>query len=117
MTLRRAVDFFDGEPEWGPYTENGTQYPGLVYSKVNIPLAIDASGISGALSPSFRARTDVIKARTSRGRCCRGAQMRRVSGEREWKPRDSVTVSLVTLSFVCDSRSPTGGILMSRGFG
>ncbi len=35
------------------YTENGTQYPGPVYSKVNTPLAIDASGISGAVSPSF----------------------------------------------------------------
>ena len=35
----------------GTYTENGTQYPGLVYSEVNTPLAIDASGISGAVSP------------------------------------------------------------------
>ena len=32
-------------------TENGTQFPGLVYSEVNTPLAIDASGISGAVSP------------------------------------------------------------------
>jgi hypothetical protein len=32
----------------GPYTENGTQYPGLVYSEVNTPLTINASGISAA---------------------------------------------------------------------
>ena len=37
----------------GTYTEHGTQYPGLVYSEVNTPLAIDASGISGAVLPSF----------------------------------------------------------------
>ena len=37
----------------GTYTENGTQYPGLVYSEVNTPLAIDARGISGAVWPSF----------------------------------------------------------------
>ena len=37
------------EPERGAlYTENGTQYPGQVYSEVNTPLAIDASGISTA---------------------------------------------------------------------
>ena len=36
------------EPERGPaLTENGTQYPGPVYSEVNTPLTIDASGISG----------------------------------------------------------------------
>ena len=28
-----------------PYTENGTKYPGLVYSEVNTLLTIDASGI------------------------------------------------------------------------
>jgi hypothetical protein len=28
-------------------TENGTQYPGLVYSELNTPLTIDASGIFG----------------------------------------------------------------------
>ena len=33
----------------GTYTENGTQYLGLAYIEVNTPLAIDASGISGAL--------------------------------------------------------------------
>ena len=48
----------EGKPRSGgtgavPYTENGTQYPGPVYSKVNTPFTIDASGISGALSPSF----------------------------------------------------------------
>jgi hypothetical protein len=48
---------FQGNPLWatgaGPYTENGTQYPGLVYSEVSTLLTIDASGISGAVSPSF----------------------------------------------------------------
>ena len=38
----------------GPHTENGTQYPSLVYSEVNTLLTIDASGISGAVSPSFQ---------------------------------------------------------------
>ena len=37
--------------EAGSYTENGTQYPGPVYSEINTPLAIDASGISGAVLP------------------------------------------------------------------
>ena len=32
----------------GPYTENGTQYPGQLYSEVNTTLTIDASEISGA---------------------------------------------------------------------
>ena len=31
--------------EAGSYTESGTQYPGPVYSGINTPLAIDASGI------------------------------------------------------------------------
>ena len=35
----------------GAYTENGTQYAALVYSEVNTHLTIDASGISGALTP------------------------------------------------------------------
>ena len=43
-----------GGPGAGAYTENGTQYPGLVYSEVNTLLTIDASGISGAVSPSCR---------------------------------------------------------------
>ena len=44
------------EPERGPaLTEIGTQYPGLVYSEVNTPLTIDASGIS---NPPNRPRDD-----------------------------------------------------------
>ncbi len=42
-----------GETGAGTYTEHGTQYPGLVYSEVNTLLAIDASGISGAVLASF----------------------------------------------------------------
>ena len=34
-----------GKTGAGPYTENGTQCPGLVYSEVNTLLIIDASGI------------------------------------------------------------------------
>jgi hypothetical protein len=74
----------------GTYTENGTQYPGLGYSEVNTPLAIDASGISGpvfAFVPRIKTgqslfqlrslgpETGAISARTFRRRCCRGVQI------------------------------------------
>ena len=42
-----------GQPERDLHTENGTQYPSVVYSEVNTLLTIDASGIYGAVSPSF----------------------------------------------------------------
>src|SRR6476620_1649279 len=40
-----------GKPERG-YTENGTRNTQLAYSEVNTTVAFDASGISGAVSPS-----------------------------------------------------------------
>ena len=46
----RRIDFFDLGAGVGPYTENGTQYPSLVYSEVSTILTIDASGIAGAVS-------------------------------------------------------------------
>ena len=51
----RSILFSIGKPRSGRnrsggalYTENGTQYPGQVYSEINTPLTIDASGISTA---------------------------------------------------------------------
>jgi hypothetical protein len=40
-----------GETGAGADTKNGTQYPVQAYSEINTHLAIDASGISGALLP------------------------------------------------------------------
>jgi hypothetical protein len=43
----RSGETGSGAQPYQPYTENGTQYPGLVYSEVNTILTIDASGICG----------------------------------------------------------------------
>jgi hypothetical protein len=43
----RSGETGSGAQPYQPYTENGTQYPGLVYSEVNTFLTIDASGICG----------------------------------------------------------------------
>ena len=60
----RSILFSIGKPRSGRnrsggalYTENGTQYPGQVYSEVNTPLTIDASGIY---------RADISQAETAR---------------------------------------------------
>jgi len=51
----RSIFFLIGKPRSGRnrsggalYTENGTQYPGQVYSEINTPLTIDANRISTA---------------------------------------------------------------------
>src|SRR6478672_10397616 len=61
----RSILFSIGKPRSGRnrsgggalYTENGRQYPGQVYSEVNTPLTIDASGIY---------RADISQAQTAR---------------------------------------------------
>ena len=50
------------EPERGAlYTENGTQYPGQVYSEVSTTLTIDASGISGPPPMVLRRPSGIIE--------------------------------------------------------
>ena len=90
----------------GTYTENGTQYPGLVYSEVNTSLAIDASGISGAVSlPKIKTGTSLFQLVTRAGKLARSAlvlsdatvavvcRFRHHDGECEWKPRDNVAAT------------------------
>ena len=52
----------DGTGAGGPpYTENGTQYPGQVYSEVSTPSTIDASGISGPPPTVLRRPSGIIE--------------------------------------------------------
>ena len=73
------------EPERGaPYTENGTQYPGQVYSEVNTPLTIDASGISGADISQARRRQ-----RAGRSRDLAAVHQFSIVSACLWVPSDS----------------------------